>query len=186
MSDVGSWNASLGSTAWHPAKRVTPASRRRPMPVARGTQFEIRTLEERLANPGPGESALSLAAMFAEDFREFGSSGRILDAATVLGTFSPVAKGESRAPISLEGFRVEAIEWAGNELRAPMRIRIERRGIRGYECYGCRRRTWRVRDRAERTWDDVPWAEHRVTVVYEQRRVACRTCGIRTERVAFS
>ena len=109
MSDVGSWNASVGSTAWHPAKRVTPATRRRPMPVPRGTQLEIRTLEERLANPGPGESALSLAAMFAEDFREFGSSGRILDAATVLGTFAPVAKGESRAPISLDGFRVERV-----------------------------------------------------------------------------
>ena len=67
-----------------------------------------------------------------------------------------------------------------------MRIRIDRRGIRGYECSGCRRRTWRVRDRAERTWDDSPWAEHRVTLVYEQRRVYCRTCGIRTERVAFA
>ena len=67
-----------------------------------------------------------------------------------------------------------------------MRIRIERRGIRGYECSGCRRRTWRVRDRAERTWADVPWAEHGVTVIYQQRRVACPTCAIRTERVAFA
>src|SRR5712691_13283170 len=65
--------------------------------------------------------------------------------------------------LGLEGFRVETIEWAGDEPRAAMRIRIERRGIRGYECSGCRRRTWRVRDRAERTWTDVPWAEHHVT-----------------------
>lgn len=65
-----------------------------------------------------------------------------------------------------------------------MRIHIERRGIRGYECSGCRRRTWRVRDRAERTWDDLPWAEQQVSLVYCQRRVDCRTCGIRTERVA--
>src|SRR5207253_1642752 len=30
------------------------------------------------------------------------------------------------------------------------------------------------------------WAEQRVTLVYCQRRVDCRTCGIRTERVAFA
>jgi len=43
-----------------------------------------------------------------------------------------------------------------------------------------------VRDRAERTWEDLPWAEHRVTLVYQQRRIYCRTCGIRTERIAFA
>jgi transposase len=64
-----------------------------------------------------------------------------------------------------------------------MRIYIERRDIRGYACSGCGRRTWRVRDRAERTWDDLPWAEHRVTLIHGQRRVDCRTCGIRTEQV---
>ena len=88
--------------------------------------------------------------------------------------------------LGLEGFRVERIEWEGDAPRAPVRIRIERRSIRGYECSSCRRRTWRVRDTRERTWDDLPWAEHRVTLVYAQRRVWCRTCGIRTERVAFA
>ena len=43
-----------------------------------------------------------------------------------------------------------------------------------------------MRDYRVRTWDDLPWAEHRVTLVYAQRRVRCRTCGIRTERVAFA
>lgn len=88
--------------------------------------------------------------------------------------------------LGLDGFRVETIEWEGDGPCARVRIRLERRGIRGYECSGCRRRTRRVRDRRERTWDDLPWAEHRVTLVYEQRRVQCRTCGIRTERVAFA
>jgi transposase len=37
-----------------------------------------------------------------------------------------------------------------------------------------------------RTWDDLLWAEHPVTLLYAQRRVRCRTCGIRTERVAFA
>lgn len=88
--------------------------------------------------------------------------------------------------LGLDGFRVETIEWEGDGPSARVRIRLERRGIRGYECSGCRRQTRRVRDRGERTWDDLPWAEHRVTLVYEQRRVQCRTCGIRTERVAFA
>jgi transposase len=32
----------------------------------------------------------------------------------------------------------------------------------------------------------VPWAAHPVTLVYRQRRVICRHCGIRTERVEFA
>jgi transposase len=88
--------------------------------------------------------------------------------------------------LDLEGFRVETVEWEADGPRARVRICLERRGIGGYECSGCRRRTWYVRDRAERTWDDLPWAEHHVTLVYQQRRVYCRTCGIRTGRVAFA
>ena len=88
--------------------------------------------------------------------------------------------------LGLEGFRVDAITRDGNGPQVQLQIRIERRGVHGYECSGCRRRTWRVRDRAERTWDDLPWAEHRVTLVYQQRRVYCQVCGIRTERVAFA
>ena len=38
----------------------------------------------------------------------------------------------------------------------------------------------------ERTWDDLPWAAHPVTLVYRQRRVICRRCGIRTERIEFA
>jgi transposase len=88
--------------------------------------------------------------------------------------------------LGLDGFRVERIEWDGEGARGAVRVHVERRGIRGYECSGCRRRTWRVRDQAKRTWDDLPWAEHRVRLIYCQRRVDCRTCGIRTERVAFA
>jgi transposase len=38
----------------------------------------------------------------------------------------------------------------------------------------------------ERTWDDLPWAGHPVTLLYAQRRVCCRRCGIRTERIEFA
>ncbi len=88
--------------------------------------------------------------------------------------------------LGLKGFRVEVISWEREAPSVRVRITIERRGIRAYECSGRCRRTWRVRDRAERTWDDLPWAEHPVRLVYQQRRIYCRTCGIRTERVAFA
>jgi transposase len=38
----------------------------------------------------------------------------------------------------------------------------------------------------ERTWDDLPWAAHPVTLIYPQRRVVCRRCGIRTEGIEFA
>src|SRR5262249_61813518 len=50
--------------------------------------------------------------------------------------------------LGLDGFRVEAISWEGNGPSARVRISIERRGIRGYECSGCQRRTWRGGGRA--------------------------------------
>src|SRR6266496_4431368 len=63
--------------------------------------------------------------------------------------------------LGLEGFRVRTITWAGEGPTARVLLGIERRGIRGYECSGYRRRTWRLRDQVERTWGDLPWAEPR-------------------------
>lgn len=83
----------------------------------------------------------------------------------------------------MSGFRVVAMEEAES---SRLTIRIERRGVRRYACSGCGRRTGRVRSSRERTWDDLPWAAHHVTLVYPQRRIICRMCGIRTERVEFA
>ena len=88
--------------------------------------------------------------------------------------------------LGLSGFRVVTTESDGETAESRLTIRIERRGIRRYECSGCGRRTSRVRSARERTWDDVPWASHPVTLVYTQRRVRCRHCGIRTERIEFA
>lgn len=87
--------------------------------------------------------------------------------------------------VGLPGFRVERIDGEEAETRGRLRVRIERRGRR-YPCSGCGRRTSRVRSARERTWDDLPWAAHPVTLVYRQRRVVCRRCGIRTERIEFA
>jgi transposase len=82
-------------------------------------------------------------------------------------------------------FRVVTAESDGETRDSRLTIRIERRGVRRYVCSGCGGRTGRVRSARDRTWDDVPWAAHRVTLVYAQRRVWCRRC-IRTERIDFA
>ena len=88
--------------------------------------------------------------------------------------------------LGLSGFRVVTAERDGERSESRLTIRIERRGIRRYPCSGCGGRTGRVRSLRDRTWDDLPWASHPVTVVYAQRRVQCRRCGIRTERIPFA
>jgi hypothetical protein len=109
MSDIGTWSAWTGPPARPPANTAVARKRRRPVAVPRETQLEIRGLEERLANPGPGDTPRSLAPIFADDFREFGSSGRIFDAATVLGASSGAEQLPGRGVIALEGFRVERV-----------------------------------------------------------------------------
>jgi Integrase core domain/zinc-finger of transposase IS204/IS1001/IS1096/IS1165 len=84
--------------------------------------------------------------------------------------------------LGLSGFRVVTIDEAED---SRLRMRIERRGVRRYACSRCGRHTGRVRSTRDRAWDDLPWGVHQVTVVYSQRRIVCRTCGIRTERIEF-
>lgn len=84
------------------------------------------------------------------------------------------------------GFRVIDMTSDADTSDSRLQIRVERRGIRRYACSGCGRRTSRVRDVKDRTWQDLPWAAHPVTVIYAQRRVRCRHCGIRTERIEFA
>ena len=50
-------------------------------------------------------------------------------------------------------------------------VELERRGIRRYVCSGCEWRTGRVRDAKVRTWDDLPWAQHPVTLRYTSHLV---------------
>jgi transposase len=78
---------------------------------------------------------------------------------------------------------VTRLDLDGETADVGLRVQVERRGVRRYPCSGCGRRTGRVRDASLRTWRDVPWALHRVTIVYQQRRVRCCHGGIRCERV---
>lgn len=85
--------------------------------------------------------------------------------------------------LGLSGFRVVTVDERED---GRLVIQIERRGVRRYTCSGCGRRSGHVRSRRHRTWDDLPWAAHPVTLVYRQRRIVCRHCGIRTERLEFA
>jgi hypothetical protein len=73
--------------------------------VTDAIEAELRVLEERLAMPAACESCASLAALLAPGFREFGSSGRIYDAAATLGALTPGA----RPRLVLEDFAVAPV-----------------------------------------------------------------------------
>jgi len=88
--------------------------------------------------------------------------------------------------LGLDGYRVEAVVELEPGPRGRLRLYIELQGMRRYECSGCGSRCSRVRDEKVRTWEDLPWAERPVTLSYRLRRVRCRRCGIRTERVSFA
>jgi transposase len=88
--------------------------------------------------------------------------------------------------LDLDGYHVRHVGFNPHAESPRVWIDIERRARKPYECSGCHRRTSRVRDMKTRTWDDLPWGAHRVTLRYRLRRLNCRRCGIRTERVGFA
>jgi transposase len=85
--------------------------------------------------------------------------------------------------LSLSDYRVTGVERGEDE---RLVLELEQKGLHRFTCSGCGRRTGHVRDAKLRTWDDVPWAERPVTLRYPLRRLWCRSCGIRTERVGFA
>ena len=80
--------------------------------------------------------------------------------------------------LGLADYRVIGLE---RQTDGRLVVELERRGIRRCVCSGCKRRTGRVRDAKVRTWDDLPWAEHPVTLRYPLRR-----CGVATAASARS
>jgi transposase len=64
----------------------------------------------------------------------------------------------------LSDYRVAGV--TREESSGRLVLEIERRGVRRYVCSGCGRRTGRIRDAKVRAWDDLPWAEHPVTLRY--------------------
>jgi hypothetical protein len=79
------------------------------MAIKKQTQLDIRALEERLANPAADDTREQIAGLFADGFREIGSSGRVFDVNTVLGAIGGAARSVGRGAISFEGFRTERV-----------------------------------------------------------------------------
>jgi transposase len=88
--------------------------------------------------------------------------------------------------LDLDGYRVEQVGFKNEGEFVRLWIDIERRSGKRFRCSGCNRATGRVRDAKMRRWDDLPWGANRVTLRYRLRRLSCRRCGIRTERVGFA
>ncbi len=109
MGEIGTWERWSGVRAPRPSGPVGRAKRKTRVNVQRDTATEIRSFEERLANPVAREAKGSLEGLFAPGFREVGSSGRMFDVEAVLGALGSVAERPSRSVISLEGFRVERV-----------------------------------------------------------------------------
>ena len=107
---------------------------------SKAVEDELRALEERLAMPAAGESRESLAVLLAAEFREFGSSGRVYDAATTLDAL--VAGAPQRfvfedfhaAPVSGDAVLVTYVSrsvsgpgWKPPVLRSSLWVRRENR-----------------------------------------------------------
>ena len=86
--------------------------------------------------------------------------------------------------LGLPGFRVVTIEGTATHESNPVRSGAARCPALSVQWLWPRHGARAIC--GERTWDDLPWAAHPVTLVYRQRRVDCRRCGIRTERVDFA
>lgn len=88
--------------------------------------------------------------------------------------------------LDLNGYRVKQVGFRDEVDQPRLYIEIERRSGKRFRCGGCNRPTGWVRDAKMRTWDDLPWGGHRVTLRYRLRRLNCRRCGIRSEGIGFA
>lgn len=66
---------------------------------------QLRGLEESLANPDARRSPAGFAALLADDFREFGSSGRVYDKAQIIAALG----SEQPCRLVLTGFQALAL-----------------------------------------------------------------------------
>jgi transposase len=132
-------------------------------------------------NRGRSTPRLSVSLIFARPRLCFGGDERI----RVKRGIMRVRQAWTRI-LDLDGYRVKQVGFKTEGEFPRVWIDIERRGVKRYGCSGCNRPTGRVRDAKLRTWDDLPWGANRVTLRYRLRRLNCRGCGIRTERIGFA
>jgi hypothetical protein len=104
-----------------------------------GYEQVTRELEGRLLDPATRHSPGSLNALLADEFVEFGSSGRVFDKE---GTMAAL-RGEAAVDASIEGFRTAAL--AEGLALATYRLVERRADAEAPEC-SLRSSVWRLRD----------------------------------------
>ncbi len=75
--------------------------------------------------------------------------------------------------------------WADSETKTEIEILIEPRANGRAICSGCGKRAFGYDRLAERRFEFVPLWQIAVYFVYAMRRVDCRRCGVRVERVPW-
>lgn len=97
----------------------------------------LRGLEERLLDSSVRKDAAEMVALLAEDFREFGSSGRIFSRAEVVGELA----SEDRSVWSLADFEVKVI----SARLALVTYRAVRESAEGVAAQSLRSSLWELR-----------------------------------------
>lgn len=99
-------------------------------------QEHLRELEERLLRPEVRRSPQELAQLLADDFREFGSSGRIFDKEQIIEAL----QNEEPSELRLEEFRLVALTLES----ALATYRATRKAVpTGTESHSLRSSVWR-------------------------------------------
>lgn len=88
--------------------------------------------------------------------------------------------------VGLPNCRVAAVDFEDDSASSRAWVRLERSGRRAPRCSGCGRATTKRRDSKIRSWEDLPWAGHPVTLTCRVWRLRCPRCGIRTEQIPFA
>jgi transposase len=88
--------------------------------------------------------------------------------------------------VGFAGYRVVSVDFEDDAPGSRVWVQIKRTGRRAPICSGCERPTRKRRDWKFRTWEDLPWAGHPVTLLCVVHRLRCPRCGIRTERMPFA
>lgn len=88
--------------------------------------------------------------------------------------------------VGFANYRVASVDFEDQSASSRAWVRLERSGRRAPVCSGCGRSTTKRRDWKLRSWEDLPWAGHPVTLMCVVWRLRCPRCGIRNERVPFA
>ena len=96
------------------------------------------------------------------------------------------SENELTSIVGFPNYRVASVDFEDDSLSSRAWVRLQRSGRRAPVCSGCGRATAKRRDWKIRSWEDLPWAGHPVTLMCAVWRLRCPRCGIRSERVPFA